>query len=84
MAAEAAAGADPASPAAPGENPGFTGAQSRPGRTQNGRRPFRRRDPRKRENAEEVQQKKDAAPKGPEPSLQEKIAILQSKFRGIQ
>jgi len=84
MAAEAAAGADPASPAAPGENPGFTGAQSRPGRTQNGRRPFRRRDPRKRENAEEVQQKRDAAPKGPEPSLQEKIAILQSKFRGIQ
>ena len=48
------------------------------------RRPFRRNEPRKPENTEEVREKREPVPKGPEPSLQEKIAILQSKFRGIQ
>jgi protein Tex len=43
-----------------------------------------RRNFRKPEGSEAVRQQKEATPKEPEPSLQEKIAILQSKFRGIK
>jgi protein Tex len=43
----------------------------------------RKRSSRKPENREEAQHRKDASPRAPEPTLQEKIAILQSKFRGI-
>ncbi len=43
----------------------------------------RRRGPRRPEFKEEAQQRKEPSPKAPEPTLQEKIAILQSKFRGI-
>jgi uncharacterized protein len=81
---EAADGADSASHAAPAERFYPAGAPSRPGRNQDGRRPFRRKGPRKPESTEEVQQKKEPVPRVPEPSLQEKIAILQSKFRGIK
>jgi protein Tex len=38
---------------------------------------------RKPERTENQQQEKESGPKAPEPSLQEKIAILQSKFRRI-
>jgi uncharacterized protein len=82
--AETAAGADPASPAGPAEKTSSSGMQSRHGRMQDGRRPFRKTGPRKPESIEEALQKKEPAPKVPEPSLQEKIAILQSKFRGIK
>jgi protein Tex len=43
----------------------------------------RRRGPRKPENMQAAGQSKETSPKEPEPTLQEKIAILQSKFRGI-
>jgi protein Tex len=43
----------------------------------------RRRSFRKPEGFEETRQQKEPSPKEPEPTLQEKIAILQSKFRGI-
>jgi protein Tex len=84
VAPESAAGVDPASPAASAERPSSAGAQQRPARMRDSRRPNRRNDPRKPENTEEVREKREPAPKGPEPSLQEKIAILQSKFRGIK
>jgi len=38
---------------------------------------------RKPGNVEDARHSKEAESKEPEPSLQEKIAILQSKFRGI-
>jgi uncharacterized protein len=44
---------------------------------------FRKRGARKPERQSEFQQKKEEEPKLPEPTLQEKIAILQSKFRRI-
>jgi transcriptional accessory protein Tex/SPT6 len=44
---------------------------------------FRRRGPRKPERPGEPEEQTDSSPKVPEPSLQEKIAILQSKFRRI-
>jgi uncharacterized protein len=84
VAPESAAGVDPASPAASAERHSSAGAQQRPGRMRDSRRPFRRNEPRKPEKTEEVREKREPVPKGPEPSLQEKIAILQSKFRGIQ
>ena len=84
VAPEGEAGVDPASPAASAEKPASTGAQQRPGRMRDNRRPFRKNGPRKPENTEEVQEKREPAPKVPERSLQEKIAILQSKFRGIK
>jgi len=81
---EAASETDAASTSVTTERSSSAGGPPRPGRNQNGRRPFRKRGPRRPENAEELQQKPEPAPKVPEPSLQEKIAILQSKFRGIK
>lgn len=78
------AGADIPSAAARAEKSSPAGAPPKTGRPQDNRRPFRKRGPRKPDSTEEVQQKKESAPKAPEPSLQEKIAILQSKFRGIK
>lgn len=43
----------------------------------------RKRHNRKPERVETARPPRESAPKEPEPSLQEKIAILQSKFRGI-
>jgi len=43
----------------------------------------RRRGPRRPEDMEAPRPPKESSPKEPEPTLQEKIAILQSKFRGI-
>jgi len=43
----------------------------------------RRRGPRRPPPTDEAQQKKEPATEVPEPTLQEKIAILQSRFRGI-
>jgi len=43
----------------------------------------RRKGPRRPERTEEPEKQREPSPKVPEPSLQEKIAILQSKFRRI-
>jgi uncharacterized protein len=69
--AETAAGADAVNP------------RSRSERFHEGARRPRKRGPRRSPSSEETQQKKESTPKLPEPTLQEKIAILQSKFRGI-
>jgi uncharacterized protein len=81
--AEAAAGADPASPSESAEKSSSAGPRPKSYRTHEGSNRFRKRGSRRPENVEEGQQKKEPAPKVPEPTLQEKIAILQSKFRGI-
>ena len=80
VSSQASAEANPSSPA---ERRFPAGSRPRHGRRHDGR-PFRGKGSHRAENTEEIQQKKETAPKGPEPSLQEKIAILQSKFRGIQ
>jgi transcriptional accessory protein Tex/SPT6 len=58
------------------------GGRPKPNRPHEGPRHKKRPD-RKPERTKEGAQDKDLTPKGPEPSLQEKIAILQSKFRRI-
>ncbi len=59
-------------PPSPGRRPRRDRDRGRPWRREEGRRPER-----------PVQTAPDPKPQVPEPSLQEKIAILQSKFRGI-
>jgi uncharacterized protein len=81
--AEGAAGADPLSPSAPAEKSLPAGGHQRSNRPHDNQHRFRKRGARKPENVEEGQQKRESSPKVPEPTLQEKIAILQSKFRGI-
>lgn len=66
-----------------GETASRSGARQRPNKTQESSHRDRQRGARKPQRVETVQQQKDLTPKEPEPSLQEKIAILQSKFRGI-
>ena len=58
------------------------GSHQKPYRSREGAPRHRKRGPRKQDR-EESQRRKESSPKGPEPTLQEKIAILQSKFRGI-
>jgi uncharacterized protein len=60
-----------------------SGARQRPNKPQDPSHRNRQRGARKPQRTEAVQQQKDLTPREPEPSLQEKIAILQSKFRGI-
>ncbi len=80
----------PAAEGAPAEGHGAAAGRPRPERNRDDRRPFRKKGPRRPEGAaasaprESTRPKEDSAPKGPEPTLQEKIAILQSKFRGIK
>jgi uncharacterized protein len=91
-----ASGSDNAgtNPAKPVFNPRNRAAGRRP---DNNRRPPRRRDGRRRdhgrppkpvslvgERAVDAAPPQPEEPKGPEPSLQEKIALLQSRFRGIK
>jgi uncharacterized protein len=80
---EGAAGADPSSPSTPAEKSLPTGAPQKSNRPHDSQHRFRKRGARKPENVEEGRQKREPSPKMPEPTLQEKIAILQSKFRGI-
>jgi transcriptional accessory protein Tex/SPT6 len=68
--------------AAPAER-ASAGMRPKPNRPFEGQPRHRRKAARKPERTEEGQQQREPAPKGPEPSLQEKIAILQSKFRRI-
>jgi uncharacterized protein len=81
--APAAAGVDAAASSLPANQAAFTGPRPRPGRQHEGRPRHRNRGMRKPESTEGPEQSREASPKAPEPSLQEKIAILQSKFRGI-
>ena len=59
------------------------GARPKPNRQHEGPRRHRKKGARKPEGLEEQERQKESLPKAPEPSLQEKIAILQSKFRRI-
>ena len=68
---------------APSERALDTAGPERPGRPRDGAPRHRRRGMRKPGNVEDARHSKEAESKEPEPSLQEKIAILQSKFRGI-
>jgi uncharacterized protein len=82
--AEAAAGADPALASSPAGKSLPPGTHPRSNRPHDSQHRFRKKGARRPESAEEgQQQKKEPAPKLPEPTLQEKIAILQSKFRRI-
>lgn len=83
--ATAAAGSavDAASPAAPAERTAIPEVRPRPNRLHDGPPRHRKRGARKPEGAVDPERKKEPSPKVPEPSLQEKIAILQSKFRRI-
>jgi protein Tex len=75
--------ADPASPPAAMEKSAPAAVRPRPKRPHDNPSRFRRRGPHKPEKAEGAQQNQGTVPKATEPSLHEKIAILQSKFRGI-
>ncbi len=71
---------------APVEKGTSAGVRPRSNRPYEGQSRYHRRGaPRKPENTEGTQQQqpKESAPREPEPTLQEKIAILQSKFRRI-
>jgi predicted RNA-binding protein with RPS1 domain len=81
--AEAVAGTDPAFPSTAAEKSFPPGAHSKPRRTYDSQHRFRKKGLRKPEDGEEGHPRKDSSPKIPEPTLQEKIAILQSKFRRI-
>jgi len=63
---------------------GHSGERPRSNRQQEGQPRHRRRGTRMPEGGEETKQRREPSPKAPEPSLQEKIAILQSKFRRIE
>jgi protein Tex len=58
-------------------------SENRPRARHDGQSRFRKHGARRPEKPMETQQKKEEGPKLPEPTLQEKIAILQSKFRRI-
>lgn len=60
------------------------GRQQKPSGKNDDSRRNRNKNHRKPEPVEAASPKKESAPKEPEHSLQEKIAILQSKFRGIK
>jgi uncharacterized protein len=81
--AETGAGADNASYSTAAGKADPTNQRPRLGRFHEGARGSRKRGPHRPPLTEEAQQNKQSTPKLPEPSLQEKIAILQSKFRGI-
>jgi uncharacterized protein len=73
--------ADP--PSSASEKPSTAAAHPRPNRPREGHLRPRRRGGRKPEKVLEPKDQNESSTKPPEPSLQEKIAILQSKFRRI-
>jgi transcriptional accessory protein Tex/SPT6 len=81
--AETSVRSDAVSPPMMVEGAAAAGMHPKSNRPHEGPSRYRRKGPRRPENAEDVQRQRDPAPKAPEPSLQEKIAILQSKFRRI-
>jgi protein Tex len=78
---ENAGGAERAPISAPPKR--TSSSENRPRARHDGPARFHKRGARKPENPVEMHQKKEEGPKLPEATLQEKIAILQSKFRGI-
>ena len=83
VAPEAAAGADPSSPAASAERPSPAGAQQRPGRTQDGRRPFRRKEPAKTgKHRGSAAEKRDLRPRGPSLRSRKKSQSFNPSFEG--
>ncbi len=81
-ASTAGAEAVPAPPAAE-RRPSPAPRQKPPRRRPEGQPRQRDKETRKPEKIQEQEKPEETGPKAPEPSLQEKIAILQSKFRGI-
>jgi uncharacterized protein len=81
--AETTDNANAANPAAPVDKAGAAATRPKSNWAHEGSSRHRRRGSRKPENADGLQQQRESAPKVPEPTLQEKIAILQSKFRRI-
>jgi protein Tex len=79
--AEIAGGAESAPISAPSKR--TSSSENRPRARHDGPARFHKRGARRPENPIETHQKKEEGPKLPEATLQEKIAILQSKFRGI-
>jgi uncharacterized protein len=69
--------------AAPAERAGLSAPRPKSSRPHEGPPRYRNRGTRRPENSEAAQQPNGAALKVPEPTLQQKIAILQSKFRRI-
>jgi len=82
--AERAAGVDANAQSHQGEAASGPGGRPRPNRQQEGQPRHRRRGMSRPDGGEEPRQRKEPSPKAPEPSLQEKIAILQTKFRRIE
>jgi len=80
--AEVATGTDPAAQPEAAERERSTMTRRPPRHHDNAQR-HRRRGGRRTENPDETRQPKEPSPQLPEPTLQEKIAILQSKFRRI-
>jgi uncharacterized protein len=70
-------------PRTPAEKTSAPPAHPRPNRPREGQPQQRRRGGRKPERVSEPQHQNESSPGAPKPSLQEKIAILQSRFRRI-
>jgi uncharacterized protein len=81
--AAADSSADGSAAPAPSEGASAAGGPEKQGRPRDGAPRHRRRGARRPGSVEDGRQPKEAASREPEPSLQEKIAILQSKFRRI-
>jgi uncharacterized protein len=81
--AEAGASAEAASLPEPAEKTPSSATRPKPNRQREGQPHQRKRGARRPERPEQPEKQEETSPKVPEPSLQEKIAILQSKFRGI-
>jgi predicted RNA-binding protein with RPS1 domain len=80
---EAGAGAEAASLPEPEKKASSPAARPKPNRQREGQPHHRKRGARRPERPEQPEKQEETSLKVPEPSLQEKIAILQSKFRGI-
>jgi protein Tex len=81
--AEAGAGTEAASLQEPENKTPSSATRPKPNRQREGQPHHRKRGARRPERPEHPEKQEETSPKMPEPSLQEKIAILQSKFRGI-
>ncbi len=80
---EIPAGKDAASPSAPADGASTAGARPKQRRIRNSSSRHRRRGAHRTAGSEASRNRKESGSQLPEPTLQEKIAILQSKFRRI-
>ena len=81
--AEAGASAEAASYPEPAKKTTASANRPKPNRQREGQPRHHKSGARRPERPEQPEKQPEASPSVPEPSLQEKIAILQSKFRGI-